>query len=473
MAIAVRPAGPGRPALVGHNHDGRYALAGEGGGGSGGDVTITGTEGVTVAESPANTFALGLTASPDANNTIEIRSNGIYAASGAIPPEYVTDAELATALGPYVTQSAGDGRYVNTSGGDTLAGPLTVSSGGIAVTGASTFSVAPTVGGAPLLTQAAADAFFLTPAEGNAAYALTGHNHDAAYYNVAGDALAGHMALGTHNAYDIGATGARLRKLWAVDLETTNVPTVGGVSLDSRYATPASVTSAIATHEGATNPHPAYATDADLSAHAAAADPHTGYVLESLATTKGDLLAATAASTLARLGVGSDTQVLTADSSQASGMRWATPASGGMTNPMTTKGDLIAGGTSGAATRLAVGSNGQVLTAQSGQALGLQWVTPTADLALAGGAMTGSILVGTHNAYDLGATAARWRKLWAVDLETTNVPTIGGVSMDSRYALASALSALTARVATLEAQMTGHTHLSGTIAAAGGTAVLP
>ena len=31
---------------------------------------------------------------------MEIRANGIYSAAGPIPPEYVTDAELAAALGP-------------------------------------------------------------------------------------------------------------------------------------------------------------------------------------------------------------------------------------------------------------------------------------------------------------------------------------------------------------------------------------
>ena len=43
---------------------------------------------------------------------------------------------------------------------------------------------------------------------------------------------------------------------------------------------------------------------------------------------------------------------------------------------------------------------------------------------------------GTTNAYDLGATALSWRKLWAVDIESTNVPTVGGTSMDTRYSLA-------------------------------------
>jgi hypothetical protein len=44
---------------------------------------------------------------------------------------------------------------------------------------------------------------------------------------------------------------------------------------------------------------------------------------------KGDLIAATAADTPARLAVGTNGQVLTADSTAATGLAWATPASGG------------------------------------------------------------------------------------------------------------------------------------------------
>ncbi len=44
---------------------------------------------------------------------------------------------------------------------------------------------------------------------------------------------------------------------------------------------------------------------------------------KSTLTTKGDLYVATGASTIVRLGVGTNSQVLTADSTQASGVRWA------------------------------------------------------------------------------------------------------------------------------------------------------
>lgn len=48
-------------------------------------------------------------------------------------------------------------------------------------------------------------------------------------------------------------------------------------------------------------------------------------------TAKGDLLAGTAASTISRLGVGTDGQVLSAASAQATGLQWTTLSSGGMT----------------------------------------------------------------------------------------------------------------------------------------------
>ena len=50
-----------------------------------------------------------------------------------------------------------------------------------------------------------------------------------------------------------------------------------------------------------------------------------GGIQPTLLTAKGDLISATAASTVARLPVGSDTQILVADSSTATGLKWAAP----------------------------------------------------------------------------------------------------------------------------------------------------
>ena len=58
-------------------------------------------------------------------------------------------------------------------------------------------------------------------------------------------------------------------------------------------------------------------------------DLANGAVAKSTFTTKGDIVAATAASTISRLGVGANDTVLTADSTTATGLKWAAPATGG------------------------------------------------------------------------------------------------------------------------------------------------
>jgi hypothetical protein len=58
--------------------------------------------------------------------------------------------------------------------------------------------------------------------------------------------------------------------------------------------------------------------------------------IDGLLTTKGDIYAATASATPDRLGVGANNTVLTADSTTATGIKWATASSSGMTLLSTT-----------------------------------------------------------------------------------------------------------------------------------------
>ena len=60
--------------------------------------------------------------------------------------------------------------------------------------------------------------------------------------------------------------------------------------------------------------------------------PLTDAISKGQYNAKGALLSASAASTPAVLAVGSNNQVLTADSAEATGLKWSTPASGSMTS---------------------------------------------------------------------------------------------------------------------------------------------
>lgn len=102
------------------------------------------------------------------------------------------------------------------------------------------------------------------------------------------------------------------------------------------------------------------ANEITIAASAAAGDP---------LTTKGDIMAFDTDAN--RVPVGTNDQVLTADSAQSLGVKWATVPGG---DPLTTKGDVFTFDTD--AQRLAVGTNGQVLTADSAEATGIKWATP-------------------------------------------------------------------------------------------------
>jgi len=105
---------------------------------------------------------------------------------------------------------------------------------------------------------------------------------------------------------------------------------------------------------------------------------------------------------------GTTGQILSKASDTDMDFTWATDASGIPATIFDAKGDIIAASAADTAARLAVGANGTVLSADSAETTGLKWITPAAGgkvLQVVSATLTGSTSTTSGSQTDTGLTA--------------------------------------------------------------------
>lgn len=143
-------------------------------------------------------------------------------------------------------------------------------------------------------------------------------------------------------------------------------------------------------------------------------------------TTKGDLVPATASSTFARLGVGANNTVLTADSAEATGMKWAAAAGGGKilqvvqgtTTTSTTIATTTMTDTTITATITPTLATSKVLVMVSAQFEGTR---STGNIAIGAKLLRGATTIqdfGTYGFGQVGATGASATAITAIKAQT-------------------------------------------------------
>jgi len=159
----------------------------------------------------------------------------------------------------------------------------------------------------------------------------------------------------------------------------------------------------------------AKASGTDLDFSWVAVDPLT--ILDA----KGDLISATAADTPARLAVGTNGQVLTADSSTSTGLKWATPSGGGKVLQVVY---------AGYSTAVTSSTNSYIDTGLTAT------ITPSSSTSkiLVLGTINGVIKVGTNTSVQIqwlrGATQIARPSDYAAFTGSTAVNDIGSVSIN-------------------------------------------
>ena len=205
---------------------------------------------------------------------------------------------------------------------------------------------------------------------------------DAIFTTAKDAAISANTANIASNDTDIGTlTGSVVQNQAAIALNTakvTNATHTGDVTGDTALTiAPSAVDIPMLSATGTPDATSFLRGDNTWSVPAGGAGGDVG--TDAIWDAKGDLAGGTGPNAATRLPLGADLQVLTVNSAEATGMEWTTLPSGAggvATDPVwDAKGDIAGGTGLDTATRLAVGTNSQVLTADSAEATGMKWST--------------------------------------------------------------------------------------------------
>ena len=313
-------------------------------------TSSTSTTTAATPNSVKTSYDLANAALPKAGGTM---TGSITFASGQTFP--VSGIQNATTLQKGVVQigtniSVTSGTISVATGSTTVAGILQLTD--------STSSTSTTTAATPNSVKAAYDAATAAQTTANAALPKSA-------YTAKGDLVAG-TAASTAVALPVGTNG---QVLAANSACTTGLNWVTPCS-----GTVTSITAGTGLSGGTIT------TTGTISLNTACVVQPTAY------TAKGTILGASAASTPAALAVGIDGQILVACSAATTGLCWVTSSAAAAipTACITGKGALVTGTAANTPTALPVGTDGQVLTANSACATGLAWQTRSAASVLVG-----------------------------------------------------------------------------------------